>query len=145
MRNCELISENVTSTRFVIFIPFKQCVLFDVCCIVNVIYKYEKGTVYYNCGWQWGVCLPPDKEKRDNPVCHFVTPLDGSMDLDINRPAEVKLCEEKCDIYYIAHKQHCRCNVVFSPLNPNLSFSFKFSLTLSFFVSLSSAGYCHRG
>ena len=30
-------------------------------------------------------------EKRDNPVCHFVTPLDGSMDLDIHRPPEVKL------------------------------------------------------
>lgn len=35
------------------------------------------------------IFLPPDVEKRDNPVCHFVTPLDGSMDLDINRPAEV--------------------------------------------------------
>ncbi|GLD65858.1 MLX-interacting protein isoform X1 [Lates japonicus] len=29
-------------------------------------------------------------EKRENPVCHFVTPLDGSMDLDVHRPAEVK-------------------------------------------------------
>uniref|UniRef100_A0A8D3B4K7 MLX interacting protein n=1 Tax=Scophthalmus maximus TaxID=52904 RepID=A0A8D3B4K7_SCOMX len=25
-------------------------------------------------------------EKRENPVCHFVTPLDGSMDLDVHRP-----------------------------------------------------------
>lgn len=28
-------------------------------------------------------------EKRENPVCHFVTPLDGSIDLDVHRPAEV--------------------------------------------------------
>lgn len=35
-------------------------------------------------------------EKRDNPVCHFVTPLDGSMDLDINRPAEATGTEGKC-------------------------------------------------
>ncbi|XP_023199589.1 MLX-interacting protein isoform X2 [Xiphophorus maculatus] len=27
-------------------------------------------------------------EKRGNPVCHFVTPLDGNMDLDVHRPAE---------------------------------------------------------
>ncbi|CAL1616611.1 unnamed protein product [Knipowitschia caucasica] len=27
-------------------------------------------------------------EKRENPVCHFVTPLDGSLDLDIHRTAE---------------------------------------------------------
>lgn len=33
--------------------------------------------------------LPPDVEKRDNPVCHFVTPLDGKVDSDIQRPAEV--------------------------------------------------------
>lgn len=34
--------------------------------------------------------LPLDVERRDNPVCHFVTPLDGSMDLDIHRPADVR-------------------------------------------------------
>uniref|UniRef100_A0A8C2X8J6 MLX interacting protein n=1 Tax=Cyclopterus lumpus TaxID=8103 RepID=A0A8C2X8J6_CYCLU len=27
-------------------------------------------------------------EKRENPVCHFATPLDGSMDVDVHRPAE---------------------------------------------------------
>ncbi|XP_061585204.1 MLX-interacting protein isoform X1 [Cololabis saira] len=27
-------------------------------------------------------------EKRENPVCHFLTPLDGNMDLDVHRPAE---------------------------------------------------------
>uniref|UniRef100_A0A096M3N4 MLX interacting protein n=1 Tax=Poecilia formosa TaxID=48698 RepID=A0A096M3N4_POEFO len=27
-------------------------------------------------------------EKRGNPVCHFVTPLDGNIDLDVHRPAE---------------------------------------------------------
>lgn len=49
------------------------------------------------------IFLPPDVEKRDNPVCHFVTPLDGSMDLDIHRPAEVKI--EKYD-HYVVYKQH---------------------------------------
>ncbi|KAM7391955.1 hypothetical protein PAMP_022601 [Pampus punctatissimus] len=34
-------------------------------------------------------------EKRENPVCHFVTPLDGSMDLDVHRPAEAAT-EGKC-------------------------------------------------
>uniref|UniRef100_A0A3P9QA73 MLX interacting protein n=1 Tax=Poecilia reticulata TaxID=8081 RepID=A0A3P9QA73_POERE len=33
-------------------------------------------------------CLPSDVEKRGNPVCHFVTPLDGNIDLDVHRPAE---------------------------------------------------------
>lgn len=35
------------------------------------------------------IFLPPDVEKRDNPVCHFVTPLDGTVDSDIHPPAEV--------------------------------------------------------
>ncbi|XP_069555478.1 MLX-interacting protein isoform X2 [Brachyistius frenatus] len=35
-------------------------------------------------------------EKRENPVCHFVTPLDGTMDLDVNRPAEAIATEGKC-------------------------------------------------
>ncbi|KAG7223412.1 hypothetical protein INR49_015515 [Caranx melampygus] len=35
-------------------------------------------------------------EKRENPVCHFVTPLDGSMDLDVHRPAEAIATEGKC-------------------------------------------------
>ena len=30
-----------------------------------------------------------DVEKRENPVCHFVTPLDGNIDMEDNRPAEV--------------------------------------------------------
>ncbi|XP_063345459.1 MLX-interacting protein isoform X5 [Pelmatolapia mariae] len=34
-------------------------------------------------------------EKRSNPVCHFVTPLDGSMDLDVHRP-EAIAAEGKC-------------------------------------------------
>ncbi|CAJ1068176.1 MLX-interacting protein isoform X1 [Xyrichtys novacula] len=34
--------------------------------------------------------------RRANPVCHFVTPLDGTMDLDINRPAEATVAEGKC-------------------------------------------------
>lgn len=37
------------------------------------------------------VFLLPDVEKRENPVCHFVTPLDGNIDMDVHRPAEVKL------------------------------------------------------
>ncbi|XP_033828925.1 MLX-interacting protein isoform X2 [Periophthalmus magnuspinnatus] len=35
-------------------------------------------------------------EKRQNPVCHFVTPLDGSIELDIHRPAEAITNEGKC-------------------------------------------------
>lgn len=35
-------------------------------------------------------------EKRENPVCHFVTPLDGTMDLDVHRPAEAVATEGKC-------------------------------------------------
>lgn len=31
-----------------------------------------------------------DLEKRANPVCHFVTPLDGTMDSGVHRPAEVR-------------------------------------------------------
>ncbi|KAG7491005.1 MLX-interacting protein isoform X1 [Solea senegalensis] len=34
-------------------------------------------------------------EKRKNPVCHFVTPLDGSTDLDVHRPAEGLVSEGK--------------------------------------------------
>lgn len=33
--------------------------------------------------------LTPDLEKRKNPVCHFVTPLDGSVDVDEHRRPEV--------------------------------------------------------
>lgn len=32
-----------------------------------------------------------DVEKRQNPVCHFVTPLDGNMDSGVHRPTEVRL------------------------------------------------------
>lgn len=32
-----------------------------------------------------------DVEKRQNPVCHFVTPLDGNMDSGVHRPTEVSL------------------------------------------------------
>lgn len=35
-------------------------------------------------------------EKRQNPVCHFVTPLDGSIELDIHRPAEAIANEGRC-------------------------------------------------
>uniref|UniRef100_A0A672JUQ1 BHLH domain-containing protein n=1 Tax=Salarias fasciatus TaxID=181472 RepID=A0A672JUQ1_SALFA len=35
-------------------------------------------------------------ERRENPVCHFVTPLDGNMDLDVHRPAEAIATEGKC-------------------------------------------------
>ncbi|XP_047446752.1 MLX-interacting protein isoform X2 [Mugil cephalus] len=35
-------------------------------------------------------------ERRENPVCHFVTPLDGSMELDVHRPAEAVATEGKC-------------------------------------------------
>ncbi|XP_053181400.1 MLX-interacting protein isoform X2 [Scomber japonicus] len=35
-------------------------------------------------------------EKRENPVCHFVTPLDGHVDSDVNRPAEAVATEGKC-------------------------------------------------
>ncbi|XP_043968520.1 MLX-interacting protein isoform X2 [Gambusia affinis] len=34
-------------------------------------------------------------EKRGNPVCHFVTPLDGNMDLDVHRPAEAVASDGK--------------------------------------------------
>lgn len=33
--------------------------------------------------------LCPDLEKRKNPVCHFVTPLDGSVEVDEHRRPEV--------------------------------------------------------
>ncbi|XP_029018250.1 MLX-interacting protein isoform X2 [Betta splendens] len=35
-------------------------------------------------------------ERRENPVCHFVTPLDGNIELDVNRPAEATATESKC-------------------------------------------------
>lgn len=35
-------------------------------------------------------------EKRENPVCHFATPLDGSMDSDVHRPTEGIATEGKC-------------------------------------------------
>uniref|UniRef100_A0A8C9YCS3 MLX interacting protein n=1 Tax=Sander lucioperca TaxID=283035 RepID=A0A8C9YCS3_SANLU len=35
-------------------------------------------------------------EKRENPVCHFATPLDGNMDLDVQRPAEGSTTDGKC-------------------------------------------------
>uniref|UniRef100_A0A3P8W2K4 MLX interacting protein n=1 Tax=Cynoglossus semilaevis TaxID=244447 RepID=A0A3P8W2K4_CYNSE len=34
-------------------------------------------------------------ERRKNPVCHFVTPLDGNTDLDVHRPEGI-VTEEKC-------------------------------------------------
>lgn len=34
-------------------------------------------------------------EKRENPVCHFVTPLDGSIDMEDHRPAEAIATEGK--------------------------------------------------
>ncbi|KAM4616552.1 MLX-interacting protein [Polymixia lowei] len=34
-------------------------------------------------------------EKRENPVCHFVTPLDGTMDSEVHRPAEAIATEGK--------------------------------------------------
>ncbi|KAL7839479.1 hypothetical protein SRHO_G00261370 [Serrasalmus rhombeus] len=34
-------------------------------------------------------------EKRENPVCHFVTPLDGTMDSGFHRPAEAIATEGK--------------------------------------------------
>lgn len=37
------------------------------------------------------VVVVSDLEKRKNPVCHFVTPLDGSVDVDEHRRPEV--CE----------------------------------------------------
>lgn len=36
--------------------------------------------------------LSPDLEKRQNPVCHFVTPLDGSVEVDEHRRPEVLGC-----------------------------------------------------
>ncbi|XP_068617040.1 MLX-interacting protein [Brachionichthys hirsutus] len=35
-------------------------------------------------------------EKRNNPVCHFLTPLDGSMELDIHRPTEAASTDLRC-------------------------------------------------
>ncbi|KAM9392353.1 MLX-interacting protein [Pholidichthys leucotaenia] len=34
-------------------------------------------------------------EKRENPVCHFMTPLDGRMELDVHRPSE-GITEGRC-------------------------------------------------
>ncbi|XP_072520689.1 MLX-interacting protein isoform X2 [Salminus brasiliensis] len=34
-------------------------------------------------------------EKRENPVCHFVTPLDGTMDSGVHRPTEAIATEGK--------------------------------------------------
>ncbi|XP_062873752.1 MLX-interacting protein isoform X2 [Trichomycterus rosablanca] len=34
-------------------------------------------------------------EKRENPVCHFVTPLDGNMDSGVHRPTEAIATEGK--------------------------------------------------
>lgn len=38
-------------------------------------------------------CFFLDVEKRDNPVCHFVTPLDGTIEFDEPRKPEVSECE----------------------------------------------------
>lgn len=46
-------------------------------------------------------------EKRDNPVCHFVTPLDGTVDSFIHRPAEVS--DPQCKWFYLLHV----CELVF--------------------------------
>ncbi|XP_068422752.1 MLX-interacting protein isoform X2 [Clinocottus analis] len=35
-------------------------------------------------------------EKRENPVCHFATPLDGSMGVDVQRPAEGSATDGLC-------------------------------------------------
>ncbi|KAF6729710.1 MLX-interacting protein [Oryzias melastigma] len=35
-------------------------------------------------------------EKRENPVCHFVTPLDGNMHLDVHRAAETVASDGRC-------------------------------------------------
>uniref|UniRef100_A0A3P9MH54 MLX interacting protein n=1 Tax=Oryzias latipes TaxID=8090 RepID=A0A3P9MH54_ORYLA len=35
-------------------------------------------------------------EKRENPVCHFVTPLDGNMHLDVHRAAETIASDGRC-------------------------------------------------
>ncbi|XP_074493953.1 MLX-interacting protein isoform X1 [Sebastes fasciatus] len=35
-------------------------------------------------------------ERRENPVCHFATPLDGNMDMDVHRPAEGSGSDGKC-------------------------------------------------
>jgi len=67
--------------------------------ITNVMQLYLWDAKYFNCKydscvfmWEWIklFSLPSDVEKRENPVCHFVTPLDGNMDSDV-RPAEVKI------------------------------------------------------
>ncbi|XP_051546335.1 MLX-interacting protein-like [Myxocyprinus asiaticus] len=34
-------------------------------------------------------------EKRQNPVCHFVTPLNGNMDSGVHRPTEAVATEEE--------------------------------------------------
>lgn len=39
-------------------------------------------------------------EKRENPVCHFVTPLDGNMHLDVHRAAEVRLEDILTQIFF---------------------------------------------
>lgn len=44
-------------------------------------YKFERLT--------WSFAQPADVERRQNPVCHFVTPLDGNIDLEAHRSSEV--------------------------------------------------------
>ncbi|XP_049326697.1 MLX-interacting protein isoform X5 [Astyanax mexicanus] len=39
--------------------------------------------------------IQSDVEKRENPVCHFVTPLDGTMDSGVHRPTEAIATEGK--------------------------------------------------
>lgn len=92
---------------------FKKTVFYVDCWFVFVLFRkpsFKKKqlclTVVFD---SWVVFLPPDVEKRDNPVCHFVTPLDGSIGLDIHRPAEVK--KEKWLMWRV-HMAKCSCTDV---------------------------------
>lgn len=75
--------------------------------------------------------LPSDVVKRANPVCHFVTPLDGNMELDINRTTEV-LEELSC---HIVHKSALCIKQLSFILSLTLtSCSVNFPFLISFFV-----------
>lgn len=57
--------------------------------------RVHKSPHSVNCGTSsLSECNFPshtDVEKRENPVCHFVTPLDGNMDSGVHRPTEVTI------------------------------------------------------
>lgn len=93
----------------------------------------------------------PDVEKRENPVCHFVTPLDGSMDLDVHRPVKIEKqpCTNRKNLLWIILcllSQTTACTLVLCfTCHFFLNALVCYGLWLSSHLRLSSAGHCHRG